>query len=199
MPVPAPVCVLAMFTAPVDVSVAPIVSVVPDKVMPTAVAACERLMVPDDVNDMAPLNVSDAVVVMLPAALIVKLLIFVIEPIANAVVPLFNVTLFVGPACPVTFNAPIAFVFGKYTVQVCPPVVLCMVTFNAAAVIAALFASCITCEPPASYAVESADSVTVCPLAFKLPRKFIATAVKGKVIRSRSAAGHIYITAGSER
>src|ERR1700688_168165 len=97
IPVPVLFCVLEILTAPVEVRVAPIVSAVPLRETPTALSALDRLMVPDEVRDRAPVNVSDAVVVMLPAFVTVKLLMWVNEPIANALLPLLNVMLFIAP------------------------------------------------------------------------------------------------------
>ena len=89
-----------MPTAPVDVRVAPIVSVVPLNVTPTAVIALDRLIVPEEVRDRAPVKVSVAEVVILPAEEIVKLLRLerVPAPIARAVEPLLKVTLLVAEA-----------------------------------------------------------------------------------------------------
>ena len=100
----------------------------------------ENVMLPEEVRLSATENVSAAVVVILPALETVKLLILVSEPIANAVVPLFNVTLFTAPLAvePVTANAPTAFVPVRFTVEVWLTVEFANVTFKLEAVIAPL-------------------------------------------------------------
>ncbi len=105
---------------PVEVSVAPMVSDAPDRVTPAAVMALERLMEPLLVNDRAPVNVSEAVVLTLPAFVKVKLLILESEPIASVAVPLLRVTLLVAPVAvePVTASAPTALVPVRLTVEV---------------------------------------------------------------------------------
>src|ERR1700688_4364311 len=108
-----------MPTAPVDVRVAPIVSVVPLKVTPTAVIALERLIVPEEGRDRAPVKVSVAEVVILPAEEIVKLLRLesAPPPIANVVEPLLKVTLLVAPAAvaPTTERVVTALVLVRLT------------------------------------------------------------------------------------
>jgi hypothetical protein len=140
IPVPAPTCVLVIDTAPLLVSVAPIVSVVPDSVTPAAVIVFVRFTVPDDVKLNAPVNVSFADVLMFPAPVIVKLLIFdnVPPPIDIAVVPLLNTTLFNAPVAvePITDSAPTALVPVRLTVFVFDVVVSDNVTSNVDAAIA---------------------------------------------------------------
>ena len=153
MPVPAPVCVLVILTVPVDVSVAPIVSVVPVNVTPAPLIAAvfenaplepaSRLNVPLAVNAfdiVIPLPVSETLpvnvcvplqfVVIAPAAPTVKLLMLLIVPICNAVLPLSNVTLFTALLAvePATANAAAALVPVRFTVDVLLAVVFPNVT-----------------------------------------------------------------------
>ncbi len=129
---------LVTLTVPVDVSVAPIVSVVPFRVAPATLVALDRLIVPELVKLSAPVYVLDAVVVTLPALDRVKLLMLESEPIASAVLPLFKVTLLVALDAvePVTANAPTALVPVKLTVEVLPDVAFAKVTFKVEAVTA---------------------------------------------------------------